>query len=178
LSTLTLYCCGIDYDLLLSDISANNNSNNIKRENDIFFSDLNSGLFKQEEGTEYNPHPRPKIVQWGPHDGQQATTIISVVLQYHLDTSSEEMLPTMKLGFGSIVVETAHQQHRLGNQSDSIWITLAAQAPLFSDTQCSTTNVPISICLFDSQDPDLAIDHWEIGTFTFREIQIGNCQWN
>lgn len=106
---------------------------------------------------------RPKIMQWGPQNGQEASTIVSIVFEH-----TEEAGP-MKIVFGSMTVETAQQQHSVvnNNNSNSVWITLAASVPSFTDTRASSNEVQISVCLFDNQDPDLAIDTWDIGKFTY-----------
>ena len=109
---------------------------------------------------------RPKVMQWGPHTGQETSTIVSIVLEHN------EAMGPMKIVFGSITVETAQQQHTMGG-NNSIWITLAASAPPFSETRSDSTEVFISICLFDRNDPDLAIDTWDVGKFTYSASDKG-----
>lgn len=145
----------LDYDLLLEEESPK-----VKQEDLLF-----QGLFNDK-----NSESRPKLVQWGPHDGQESLSIVSVVLQHH-----EEVAP-MKIVFGTITVETAQQQHRLANSTNdnsSVWITLAAPVPPLQDTRSETNQVRLSICLFDCSDPDIAVDTWDIGQFTYIDLTEG-----
>lgn len=110
-------------------------------------------------------------MQWGPQDGHESSTIVSVVLEH-----TEETGP-MKIVFGSMTVETAQQQHRLSSTSNndhSVWITLAASVPPLSDTRSESNQIQLSVCAFDPLDPDLAIDTWDIGKFTYRDIPEGS----
>jgi hypothetical protein len=112
---------------------------------------------------------RPRIMQWGPQDGHESNTIVSVVLEH-----TEEAAP-MKIVFGSMTVETAQQQHRLSS-GGNVWITLAASVPPLSDTRSETNQMQVSVCLFDQHDPDLAIDTWDVGQFTYRDLPPqGSC---
>jgi hypothetical protein len=135
----------VDYDMLLEE-------NKIKQD-DIF-----QDLFDDGKRN------RPKLVQWGPHDGQESLSIVSVVLQHH-----EEVAP-MKIVFGTITVETAQQQ---STDHSSVWITLAAPVPPLQDTRSETNQVQLSLCLFDCADPDIAVDTWDIGKFTYVDLPEG-----
>jgi hypothetical protein len=163
--------------MLLKDVDDSSNSN---KENDELF----QGLFNNENqdmnsisnlssSASASPQQhvelrRPKVMQWGPQDGQEFSSILSIVLQHH-----EEAAP-MKIVFGTMTIETAQQQHILASSnnsgdSNSVWITLAASVPPLKDIRSDSNQVNISICLFDRNDPDLAIDNWDIGQFTYIE---------
>jgi hypothetical protein len=104
---------------------------------------------------------------------------ISVVLEQAVSDSSSpvnsEEIRLMKLVFGQLVVETNQQQQRAPTASPSntidsqlMWITLVANVPRFSDTQVESGNqVPLSICAYDHNSRDTAIDHWDFGVFTY-----------
>lgn len=167
----------IDYDMLLKDVDDSSNSN---KENDELF----QGLFNNESQdmnsisnisscASASPQQnvelrRPKVMQWGPQDGQESSSILSIVLQHY-----EEAAP-MKIVFGTMTIETAQQQHILASSNNSgggnsVWITLAASVPPLKDIRSDSNQVNISVCLFDRNDPDLAIDTWDIGQFTYIE---------
>lgn len=157
----------IDYDLLLNDVTDTRTP--IKQCDSIFES-----LFHDDSDNSSNqssPHQvenrRPRIMQWGPQDGHEASTIVSVVLEH-----TEETGP-MKIVFGSMTVETAQHQHRLSTADNAVWITLAASVPPLSDIRSDSDQVQLSVCAFDTLDPDLAIDTWDIGKFTYRDIPEG-----
>lgn len=162
---------------MLGDVASSNSSNKSNEKDDTLATDsLFESLFHEEEGSGDNlsnssslsssPQKldglikRPKIMQWGPHHGQELSTIISIVFEH-----TEETGP-MKIVFGSLTVETAQQQHIMSN-NNSVWITLAASVPQFADTRSDSNQVQISVCLFDNNDPDLAIDTWDVGKFSF-----------
>ncbi|KAL7315701.1 hypothetical protein PS15m_004881 [Mucor circinelloides] len=173
----------LDYDLLLKDVD---DSNGTSKENEELFQglfnseahDLNS-ISNMSSSASSSPQQyiafrrRPNVMQWGPQDGQESCTIVSIVLQHH-----QEAAP-MKIVFGTLTVETAQQQHILASSSSSsnggngdghsVWITLAASVPPFKDIRSDSNQVKISVCLFDCNDPDLAVDTWDIGQFTYTE---------
>lgn len=177
--------CMLDYDLLLKDVD---DSNGTSKENEEFFQglfnneahDLNS-ISNLSSSASSSPQQyiafrrRPNVMQWGPQDGQESCTIVSIVLQHHQETAP------MKIVFGTLTVETAQQQHILASSSSSssnnggnddghsVWITLAASVPPFKDIRSDSNQVKISVCLFDCNDPDLAVDTWDIGQFTYTE---------
>lgn len=175
--------CMLDYDLLLKDVD---DSNGTSKENEEFFQglfnneahDLNS-ISNLSSSASSSPQQylafrrRPNVMQWGPQDGQESCTIVSIVLQHHQETAP------MKIVFGTLTVETAQQQHILASSSSSsnggngdgqsVWITLAASVPPFKDIRSDSAQVKISVCLFDCNDPDLAVDTWDIGQFTYTE---------
>ncbi|KAI7887648.1 uncharacterized protein EV154DRAFT_520325 [Mucor mucedo] len=159
----------LDYDLLLNDTRHAVNKH------------LFESFFHEEEEENSSDHSsslpssplsksgiqRPRIMQWGPQDGHQDSTIVSIVLEHTQETGP------MKIVFGSITVETAQQQHRLVNANsheNSVWITLAASVPPLLDTRSESNQVQLSVCAFDPLDPDLAIDTWDIGHFIYRDI--------
>ncbi|KAI8636264.1 hypothetical protein BD408DRAFT_377160 [Parasitella parasitica] len=162
-----------DYDMLLKDVDAGNDSS---KENEEFF----QGLFSNENhdingisnpsslasaSPQHHPNSHcPKVIQWGPQDGNESSSIISIVLQHH-----EEVSP-MKIVFGTMTVETAQQQQVLissSNDCNVVWITLAASVPPLKEIHSESNEVKISICLFDRNNPDLAIDTMDIGQFTY-----------
>ncbi|KAL9555292.1 hypothetical protein MBANPS3_002417 [Mucor bainieri] len=173
-----------DYDMLLNDVD--DSSSSAHKETDELFQglftheahDLNS-ISNLSSSASSSPlqhvdlQRRPTVVQWGPQDGQASCTIVSVVLQHH-----QEAAP-MKIVFGTLTVETAQQQHIAANNSsssssdstsgNSVWITLAASVPPLKDVRSDSHQVRISVCLFDRNDPDLAVDTWDIGQFTYLE---------
>ncbi|KAI9356682.1 hypothetical protein BD770DRAFT_389900 [Pilaira anomala] len=163
-----------DYDLLLND--TRNDHQTASKDHDSllsgFFHDENDGISDHSSSNTFSPNnkienKRPRVMQWGPQDGQEESTIVSVVLEH-----TEETGP-MKLVFGSITVETAQQQHTIpsiSNNHTSVWITLAASVPSLSDTMSETNQTQLSVCAFDCTDPDVAIDTWNIGKFTYRDI--------
>lgn len=165
-----------DYDLLLSDTRNDHQTASKDHESLLsgFFHGENDGISDHSSNT-FSPNnkienKRPRVMQWGPQDGQEESTIVSVVLEH-----TEETGP-MKLVFGSITVETAQQQHTIpsiSNNHSSVWITLAASVPLLSDTMSETNQTQLSVCAFDRTDPDVAIDTWNIGKFTYRDISEG-----
>lgn len=111
-------------------------------------------------------------MQWGPQDGHEGLTIVSIVLEHTQETGP------MKIAFGSMTVETAQQQHAIpsvSSDSRSVWITLAASVPPLSDTMSQSNQTQLSVCAFDAGDPDLAVDTWDIGKFTYRDISEGLC---
>lgn len=123
---------------------------------------------------------RPRVIQWDPHMGTDQSTI-SVVLEQAVSDSNEEVLP-MKLVFGQLVVETNQQQQRAptaspmssSNSGNLMWITLVAHVPKFSDTHVESKGdtdqqVPLSICVYDSNNKDTATDHWNFGVFTYKK---------
>lgn len=140
---------------------------NNEEEEDLSSSDPSSSLPSSPLGKLGTK--RPRIMQWGPQDGHQDSTIVSIVLEHSQETGP------MKIVFGSMTVETAQQQHRLINASDpnSVWITLAASVPPLVDTRSESNQVQLSVCAFDPLDPDLAIDTWDIGHFIYRDIPKG-----
>ncbi|KAG2229301.1 hypothetical protein INT48_005338 [Thamnidium elegans] len=106
---------------------------------------------------------------------------LSVVLEQVVSDANEEIKP-MKLVFGQLVVETNQQQQRAPTASpissntnaNLIWITLVAHVPRFSDTQVESNHhlnqqVPLSICVYDSNNKDTATDHWNFGVFTYKK---------
>lgn len=131
---------------------------------------------------------RPRVIQWDPHMGTDQSTISVVLEQAVSDPSSpidnEEIRP-MKLVFGQLVVETNQQQQRAPTASPNntansqlMWITLVARVPRFSDTQVESGNqVPLSICVYDRNNRDTAIDHWDFGVFTYSKStgEKGKC---
>ncbi|GAA5795325.1 hypothetical protein HPULCUR_000681 [Helicostylum pulchrum] len=123
---------------------------------------------------------RPRVIQWDPHMGTDQSTL-SVVLEQVVSETNEEIKP-MKLVFGQLVVETNQQQQRAPTASpissttnaNLIWITLVAHVPRFSDTQVESNHhvnqqVPLSICVYDSNNTDTATDHWNFGVFTYKK---------
>ncbi|KAF1802784.1 hypothetical protein FB192DRAFT_1379804 [Mucor lusitanicus] len=166
----------LDYDMLLKDVDDGSTGAH-KEANELF-----QGLFAQahdhnsisnlSSSASSSPQQhadvqrRPNVVQWGPHDGQESGTIVSIVLQHH-----QEAAP-MKIVFGALTVETAQQQHTVDSSSSndsSVWITLAASVPPLKDVRSDAHQVRISVCLFDRNDPDLAVDTWDVGHFTYLE---------
>ncbi|GAN09570.1 hypothetical protein MAM1_0275c09100 [Mucor ambiguus] len=173
-----------DYDMLLKDVDDSNSS--AHKEADELFQgmftheahDLNS-ISNLSSSASSSPQQlvdlqkRPTVMQWGPQDGQESCTIVSVVLQHH-----QEAAP-MKIVFGTMTVETAQQQHIVANSSNSdnsdctggnsVWITLTASVPPLKNVCSGSNQVRISVCLFDRNDPDLAVDTWDVGHFTYLE---------
>ncbi|CEP17083.1 hypothetical protein [Parasitella parasitica] len=162
-----------DYDILLRDVDESNDSS---KENEELFQglfsngsqDMNSisNLSSSASASpqQHSDLQRPKVMQWGPQDGNESSSIISIVLQHH------EKVAPMKIVFGAMTVETSQQQQVLpsnSNDGNVVWITLAASVPPLKDIYSESDQVKISICLFDPNDFDLAVDTWDIGQFTY-----------
>ncbi|CAM0139025.1 unnamed protein product [Umbelopsis sp. WA50703] len=99
----------------------------------------------------------PRVLECGPNEGPAGITI-RVVIQ------SLPSNPTLKLAFGGLVVDTK----QLNNAN---FTTLAAIVPNTTHTQNNSSQVPISVCIYDN---DTVHNSWVIGEFTYTEAQDKN----
>lgn len=108
---------------------------------------------------------RPQVLQWSPNEGNENTTV-SIILE----TNKYNIQGSLKIVFGQLAVDTTCQIHSMPTveQESNTWITLAAKVPKLQDVQtASDCQVPISICHFSINNPDVAMDTWTIGAFTY-----------
>ncbi|CAO3620714.1 unnamed protein product [Cunninghamella echinulata] len=117
------------------------------------------------ESSATKPYPmRPQVLQWSPNEGDETTTI-SILLE-----CNNFIQGSLKIVFGQLAIETICQVHSMPivEQESNNWITLAAKVPKLQDVQTvSDCQVPVSICHFSISNPDLALDTWTIGAFTY-----------
>lgn len=97
----------------------------------------------------------PRVLECTPNEGPAGITV-RVVIQ------SLPSNPTLKLAFGGLVVDTK----QLDNAN---FTTLAAIVPNTTHTQNNSSQVPISVCIYDN---DTVHNSWVIGEFTYTEGNV------
>ncbi|CAO3627608.1 unnamed protein product [Cunninghamella blakesleeana] len=117
---------------------------------------------------------KPQLIQWSPVEGNENTTI-SIILE----TNQHNIQGSLKIVFGQLAVDTTSQIHSMPTleQESNTWITLVAKVPKLQDVQtASDCQIPVSICHFSVNNPDVAIDTWTIGAFTYLDQVLQYCK--
>ncbi|KAI9486857.1 MAG: hypothetical protein EXX96DRAFT_497017 [Benjaminiella poitrasii] len=116
---------------------------------------------------------RPQLMDYKPTQGVEQCTFQARV--YYDDVAMATKVittrsPNMKLFFGRLVVSTRAIYGTVKSpvtKQDIPVIILAANVPIYAETQADSTQVDVGICMYASPDSDDAIDYFKIGTFAY-----------